>query len=292
MRVLIIGASGFIGGALRAAFGADAVGTYCTHAAEGLLHLDMRDADAVRRVVFDVQPHLIIHPAAQPHVDWCEDHEQESYDVNVTGTRNVATAARTIGARYVFFSSDYVFNGREGPYREAAVPDPPNVYGRHKLAAERVIAATLDDHLIVRVCGVYGFERAGKNFVMALVARSRRGEPMPVPSDQWGNPTFADNLAAAVRELAQSPHRGILHVAGPEYIDRISFARLACAVFGIDPGFLRPRTTAELAQRAPRPLRGGLDCSKAQAALSTRLLPPRRGLEQVKERLRSAGMLS
>lgn len=292
MRVLIVGASGFIGSALRSVFGADAIGTYCNHPADGLRWLDVRDAAAVAALVSEVRPDLIIHPAAQPHVDWCEDHVQESYDVNVTGTRNVAAAARAAGARYVFFSTDYIFNGSSGPYPEDAPADPPNVYGRHKLEAERSIAELRDDYLIVRVCGVYGFERQGKNFVMGLLAKGRRGEPMNVPSDQWGNPTYADNLVEAVKELAQSRQRGIFHVVGPEYLDRVSFARLVCKVFDLDPSFLQPRTTAELGQRAPRPLRGGLDTAKVRSVLATLLLAPRLGLEQMKERLRAEGMMA
>jgi len=292
MRILIVGASGFIGGALHAVCGADAVGTYCQHPAEGLRQLDMCDPQAVHRIVSEVRPQLIIHPAAQPNVDWCEDHAEESHAINVAGTRHMAEAAHAVGARYVFFSTDYVFDGSAGPYREDAATGPPNVYGRHKLEAERIVAGALDDYLIVRVCGVYGFEGQGKNFVMGLLARAKRGEPMNVPSDQWGNPTYADNLTAAVRELARSAHRGVYHVVGPDYLDRVSFARLACSVFGLDPAFLRPRTTAELGQRARRPLRGGLDSTKARAVLATPLLAPRQGLELMKERLRAEGMMA
>jgi len=292
MSVLIVGASGFIGRALLSAFGPGAVGTYCNHPEEGLRLLDMRDAAAVDRLVGNLRPELIVHPAAQPNVDWCEDHIQESFDINVTGTRNVAAAARRAGARYVFFSTDYIFSGRSGPYREDASPDPPNVYGRHKLEAERAIAELLDDYVIVRVCGVYGFEPRGKNFVMGLLAKGQRGEPMNVPADQWGNPTYADNLAVAVQELSWSTHRGVYHVVGPENCDRISFARLACDVFELDPRFLQPRTTAELAQRAPRPLRGGLETAKVRALLATELVAPRRGLELMKDRLRQEGMMA
>jgi dTDP-4-dehydrorhamnose reductase len=292
MRVLIVGASGFIGSTLQSVFGADAVGTYCSHPVDGLRHLDMRDATAVTRLLAEIQPALVLHPAAQPHVDWCEDHVRESHAINVAGTCNVAAAARAVGARYVFFSTVYVFNGDRGPYQEDAPPEPLNVYGRHKLEAERRIADTLADYLIVRVCGVYGFERLGKNFVMGLLAKGRRGEPMPVPSDQWGNPTYADNLAVAVQELALSSHRGIFHVVGPEYLDRVSFARLACSVFDLDPSLLRPRPTAELGQRARRPLRGGLDAAKARAVLSTALLAPRPGLELMKRRLQAEGMMA
>jgi dTDP-4-dehydrorhamnose reductase len=292
MRTLIVGASGFIGSALQSVFGSDAVGTYCAHPVEGLRQLDMRYGAAVQRLVAEVRPALIIQPAAQPNVDRCEDHEQESYETNVAGTRNVAEAARANGALFVFFSTDYVFDGAAGPYTEDAPTNPLNVYGRHKLEAERLIAATLRDYLIVRVCGVYGFERQEKNFVMALLARARRGEPMNVPSDQWGTPTYADNLAAALKELALSGHRGVYHVVGPECLDRVSFARLVCDVFGIDAVFLRPRATAELGQRAPRPLRGGLQAAKARGVLTTELVSPRRGLELMQRRLRQEGLLA
>jgi dTDP-4-dehydrorhamnose reductase len=288
---LIIGGSGFVGTALRGVFGAEAVGTYCNHRLEGLRHLDIRDAGAVTALLGELRPELILHPAAQPHVDWCEDHVEESEAINVSGTRNVAQAAHAIGARYAYFSTDYLFNGDAGPYREDAEPDPLNVYGRHKLEAERCIKDLLEDYLIVRVCNVFGFEPAGKNFVMALIARGRSGEAMNVPSDQWGNPTYADNLAAAVKELAESQQRGTFHVVGPESMDRVRFARLACDIFGLDPSFLRPQTTLELGQRARRPLRGGLDNRKAQAILKTRLLTPAEGLQRMKAKLQQEGML-
>src|SRR5262245_19746501 len=239
MRVLIIGGSGFVGTALRGVFGSGAIGTYHNHPVDGLRQLDIRDAGAVAALLSELHPEVILHPAAQPHVDWCEDHIEESAAVNVTGTRNVAAAARDIGARYVYFSTDYLFNGAAGPYQEDAEPEPLNVYGRHKLEAERIIRGTLQDYLIVRICNVFGFEPAGKNFVMALVARGRSREPMNIPSDQWGNPTYADNLAVAVKELAESAHRGVLHVVGPESMDRVRFARMACATFGLDPDFLQ-----------------------------------------------------
>ncbi|HVM96960.1 MAG TPA: NAD(P)-dependent oxidoreductase, partial [Candidatus Acidoferrales bacterium] len=243
MRVLIIGASGFVGTALRECFGAACVGTYFSNPLPGLLGLDVRDAAAVERVVFDVRPDAVLHPAAQPHVDWCEDHPEESYATNVDGAVNVARAARSVAARYVYFSTDYVFDGRSGPYAEDAAPAPLNVYGRHKLQAERRISEILDDYLIVRVCGVYGWESQAKNFVMGLLSRSRRGEVTTPPTDQWGNPTYAPNLAEALRELAASKVQGVLHVVGPEYLDRVSFARLACEVLALDPTLLRPKST-------------------------------------------------
>jgi dTDP-4-dehydrorhamnose reductase len=288
MRTLIIGASGLVGGALRAVF-PDAVGTYYRSPIEGLEPLDITDAAAVRALIRASAPELVLLPAAQPHVDRCETERAESERVNVAGTRNVAEAAAEAGARLVFFSTDYVFDGGAGPYPVDAPTHPIQVYGRHKLAAEQIVRDTVPDHLIARACGVYGYQAAGKNFVMALDRLARAGEPMRVPSDQWGTPTLADNLAAAVRELALSGYRGVVHPVGPDYLTRIEFARLAAEVFGHDPGFLQPITTPELRQPAARPLRGGVDNRSTQALLrETRLLGAREGLAIMRKQMETA----
>jgi dTDP-4-dehydrorhamnose reductase len=285
MTVLVVGASGFVGGELMQVFGGDAVGTFHRTSVPGLLPLDITDASRVQALMRDFRPRLVIHPAAQPNVDRCESEVEESYRVNVVGTRNVAEAARDVGARFVYFSTDYLFDGADGPYAPDAPPAPINVYGRHKLEAEQAVRDTLDDHLIVRVCGVYGYHPAGKNFVMGLLAKGERQEPMKVPLDQWGTPTFVENLAAAVKELALSHHTGVVHPVGPDYLSRIDFARLGAEILGLEPDFLRPVTTHELAQPARRPLRGGVDNRSTQALLATRLVGAREGLEAVKRRV-------
>jgi dTDP-4-dehydrorhamnose reductase len=289
MRTLIIGASGLVGGALRDAF-PESIGTFHRSAVEGLLPLDIRDADAVGQLVRRSAPDLVLLPAAQPNVDGCERAPGESAQVNVAGTRHVAEAAAAIGARLVFFSTDYVFDGQAGPYPPDAEPAPINVYGRHKLEAERIVRATVADHLIVRACGVYGFHRAGLNFVMALVRNARDKKRMLVPDDQWGTPTSAENLAAAVRELALGGVRGTVHPVGPDYLARIDFARLAAEVFDLkDRSFLAAVSTRELAQPAARPLRGGLDNRSTQDLLrATTLVGAREGLTRMRRRMESA----
>jgi dTDP-4-dehydrorhamnose reductase len=282
MTTLIVGASGFVGGELMKVFGDDAVGTYCRTPAPGLIHLDITDEAQVRDVVDRIKPSLIIHPAAQPNVDRCETEADESYRVNVVGTRNVAAAAARTGARFVYFSTDYLFDGTAGPYAPDAAPCPIQVYGEHKLAAEHAVRETLEDHLIVRVCGVYGYHPGGKNFIMGIIAKGGRGEPMNVPMDQWGTPVLAENLAAAVKELALSDYRGVAHPVGPDYMARIDFARVAAEMLGFAPDFLRPLTTPELRQPAKRPLRGGVDNRSTQAMLHTALLGVREGLERVR----------
>lgn len=288
MHTLIIGASGLVGGALRSVF-PDAVGTYFHNAAPDLIPLDIADPAAVTATIARVAPELILLPAAQPNVDRCETEPEESERINVTGTRNVAEAAARVGACLVYFSTDYVFDGLAGPYEPDAPTHPINVYGRHKLAAENLVRDIVADHLVVRACGVYGYQRSGKNFVMALTRLAAAGEQMRVPSDQWGTPTLADNLAAAVRELALGGRRGIVHPVGPDYLPRIEFARLAAEVFGYDDRFLVPITTPELRQPAARPLRGGVDNRSTQAMLhDTRLVGAREGLELMRQQMQAA----
>jgi dTDP-4-dehydrorhamnose reductase len=285
MSVLIVGASGFVGGELMRTFGDEAVGTYCRTPADGLVPLDITDAAAVRDLVGRLRPSVIIHPAAQPNVDRCESEVEESHRVNVVGTRHVAEAARDVGARFVYFSTDYLFDGTAGPYAPDAPPAPLQIYGRHKLEAEEVVRRTLPNHLIVRVCGVYGYHPGGKNFIMGLIAKGGRQEEMKVPADQWGTPVLAENLAAAVKELARSSHTGVAHPVGPDFLCRIDFARTAAEILGFKPDFLRPLTTPELGQPAARPLRGGVDNRSTQALLQTRLLGVQEGLREVRRQM-------
>jgi len=283
--VLIVGASGFVGGALHELYGERAVGTYCRTPEPGLERLDMRDAAAVDALVDRLEPCFIIHPAAQPNVDRCETEIDESYQINVTGTVNVARAAKRIGARYVYFSTDYVFNGKVGPAAVDAPPDPLSVYGRHKLEAETFIRENLGNYVIARVCGVFGFHPQGKNFIMALLDKGRRGEPMRIPSDQWGTPTYVDNLAEATRELAEIDFVGIAHPVGPDFLVRTEFAKLAAEILGLDPSFLKATPTPELGQAAARPVYGGVDNRSTQAMLRTRLLSAREGLLAFKKNM-------
>jgi len=285
MSVLVVGASGFVGGELMKVFGGEAAGTYRRSRRDGLVPLDITDARQVSDLVDRLRPKLIVHPAAQPNVDRCESEVEESYQVNVAGTRNVAAAAARIGARFVYFSTDYLFDGTSGPYTPDAEPAPLSVYGRHKLEAEGAVRELVADHLIARLCGAYGYHPAGKNFIMGLIAKGRRGERMLIPADQWGTPTLAENLAEAVRELALSQHVGVVHPVGPDYLSRIEFARLAAEILGLAPDFLQPVSTAELGQAARRPLRGGVDNRSTQALLKTRLVGAREGLAVVRRRM-------
>jgi len=278
--VLVIGASGLVGTALMRRLGARACGTYRQNGAPGLVPLDVCDAPAVRDLVAQTRPRAVVHCAAWTHVDGCEEDPERSHAINVDGVGNVARAAAAIDARMIFISSDYVF-GDGGPHAISEQPAPLNVYGRHKLEAERVVATTVRDRVVVRSCNVYGYQPGGKNFVMAVLEYARASRKLRAPSDQWGNPTLADDLAAAIGALTQSELRGVLHLAGPDYVDRPAWARRAAEAFGFVNVEIDLVSTAELGQPARRPLRAGLESREFYARVGVEFRGLTEGLAAV-----------
>jgi dTDP-4-dehydrorhamnose reductase len=271
-RHLVIGGSGQVGEHLLRALGSDGVGTYFENAVPGLEHLDARDERAVARLLRAVRPEAVYLPASEPNVDLCEREPEATASMNVGIAESVSRAAAGIGARLVFFSTDYVFDGAAGPYAEDDEPNPLSEYGRQKLAGERWALET-PGALVVRTAVVYGWERQRKNFVVRLIEADRNGGAQwRVPVDQIGSPTYAPNLAAAVVELAHAGAAGIYHVAGPEPASRYEFAMEATRVFQLDNVEVEPVETTELAQDALRPLSAALYVDKAQAALTATTL--------------------
>lgn len=292
--VLVIGTSGLVGGRifakLSASGGASArtAGTFCSRPAPGLAPLDVTDVRAVDTFLASRRPRAVVLAAAYTHVDGCELDPARSEAVNVGGARNVVRATSRHGARLVFLSTDYVFDGAHGPHRLTEEPAPLNVYGRHKLEAERIVMAESSSYAIIRSCNIYGYDQDGKNFVMAVYRCGRDGKAMRVPSDQWGNPTYVDDLAGSVEKAATSPDSGVFHVAGPDYVDRPTWARRAAEAFGFDPGFIEGVPTRDLGQAARRPLRGGLDSTESLARLRVTARGLDAGLAAVGSRMAAA----
>lgn len=269
MRALVIGASGQIGGHLLEqlhAAGHLALGTYASSEAPGLVKLDLADEAAVAAALGDVRPDVVLLPAGWTWVDGNEDDPARARLTNRDQPLALARRCRDAGALFVTYSTDYVFDGAAGPYAEEDAPRPLSVYGRAKLEAEELLRREVPEHLVLRTTTVFGPERQGKNFVYQLLRKVGKGERMAVPEDQWATPSYGPDVARATLELVEQGARGVWHVCGPDFIDRAAFARLACRVFDLDPSMIDAKTTAELKQKAARPLRGGLKTDKLRAA--------------------------
>jgi len=280
--VLVVGASGLLGAYLHRSFSelGPTVGTGFENANGELAPLDIRDEDASRALLAEHQPRAVICAAAVSNVERCESDPEWSSEINVDGTLALARAAAGVGATFVFLSSEYVFDGVDGPYDEDARTRPLNEYGRQKQQVERLLPAiTACDFVNARVSCLYGHERTGKNFVYQLWSALSEGREFRAPCDQIGTPTAVANAACVIRELVTRSARGTYHVAGPEPMLRSQFALLAARALGLDPALVRPTPTEEMGLVAPRPMEAGLRTGKVRSATGKRLWPPREGIE-------------
>lgn len=218
------------------------------------------------------------------HVDRCEQEPDLCRQINVNGPAAVADYARRHGSRVVFFSTDHVFDGAQPSYCESALVNPLSIYARSKMEAEDVIRQTIPaQHLIIRSGWVYGPDPQRRNFILRLVDRLRAGETVDVPADQWGSPTYTEDLAEAVRVLVEREETGTFHATGPELIDRVSLARRVCDTFGLDANEVVPRPTSALGQVARRSLRVLLNCDKLHATGAPRFREIGAGLDALLE---------
>jgi dTDP-4-dehydrorhamnose reductase len=286
MRIVVTGASGFIGRAFMQVLSDQSLAGICfSHPKPGLEQLDLRDRDRVGAFLSGFRPDVVIHCAARPTVDWCEHHEADARVLNVGTTATLAQECARLGATLVFISTDYVFDGTAGPYSESDATRPINVYGRLKLEGEEIIGQTLDNHIIVRTTNVYGFDVESKNFLMGILPRLARGEQIKVASDQFGNPTFITDLCLAVRELIEKECRGVFHVVGPDWMNRVRWAQQAAEAFGLDPALVTGALTEELNQPAPRPRLSGLISRRLNSVIETPLLNLSEGLQAMRRQM-------
>lgn len=279
-RWLLTGAGGLVGGHLRAALGdRDVIATAHRSAVPGTLSLDLTDESDVARVLADVRPDVVIVAAADAYVEGCERDPVTTRAINVTAVeRLIALAPR---ATIVVFSSEYVFDGRVGPYGEDDPTAPINEYGRQKVALEALARGT--DHLICRISGVYGWSAPRTSFVAQLVDKVRDGRRFSVPADQVITPTPAPDLARAVIDLVERGARGTFHCAGPEILARPEFARRAALAFGLDPTLIDPVPTASLGLRAARPVNAGLRTDRLRSVLGRALPTSALGLAAMRD---------
>ncbi len=284
MKLLVVGASGLVGSHLRRTLTSlgEVRGTFRSSPHPGLDALDVREATAVSQCVDGARPDVVICAAADPNVDGCERDPAGTRLVNVDGFRNVARAAQQVGAKIVYFSSDYVFDGENGPYSEDDPVAPINEYGRQKVEAEAITRES-SAHLICRISGVFGWEPRRKNFVCQVVDRLRAGQPVTAATDQVLCPTYAAEIAAAVRDLLANGATGTVHVVGPEALARADFARRIAQAFGLDASNVSGVPTSDMQLAARRPRYSALRDDRLRNLLGKGLAPLEDALRRMRE---------
>jgi dTDP-4-dehydrorhamnose reductase len=268
MKVFIIGASGLVGGncmkCMRENPNFDVVGSHYMFATNDTEYFDVFHPTETTFDLAAFDPDVIVHTGALTHVDYCETHQDESYKHTVESTEAAMLLANKFNAKLVYISSDYIFDGENGPYAEYDSPNPLSVYGKHKLIAENLVREKCADHLILRITNVYGNEIRGKNFIAFLIKTALSGEKkhLRLPIDQYATPINAADIGKILCRLLIDNKQGIYNLASKEYINRVELAEKVLAHFPDAQVELEGLTTKELGQAAPRPLKGGLKTDK------------------------------
>lgn len=266
-KALIVGASGQVGTQMLAALGEHALAT-SREPREGWLQLDLAELTERSQAATLLEAYsldAIYCVGGMTYVDGCEAEPEMAWRTNARGPAVLAEFAQQHGVPYVFFSSDYVFDGTAddpGPYAEDDRTNPLSVYGRTKLEGEQRILAANPDALVLRTTWVHGADPREKNFAYTLMRTLTEGKTMRVPTDQISTPTYNRDLIKVALSLVQAKASGIFHVAGPELMSRMEFARRLAEVLGLNAALLEGVPTAALAQPAPRPLASGLSTAK------------------------------
>lgn len=268
--LFIIGGSGLVGSKVAAA----AKGTYRVVATyrdvapkiEGVEFVKMRKEvlDESLPLMRQVKPAAVIDTAALHNVDKCEEDRDLAWQVNAGSTGTLAQAATDLGARYLFISTDFVFDGTKGNYAEDDVARPVNYYGETKLAGERATLAASADHLVVRPSVVYGWDDTRLNFATWLLTSLRDKKSVNIVTDWIGSPTLADSLAQALVKLLAAPSGGVYHLAGKDAMSRFDFSVRLAKAFRQDTSLVKPVTSADMKMKAPRPPNSSLANTKAK----------------------------
>jgi len=299
-KILIIGASGLTGYQLAKLASTENIvsGTYNNRPVDinncKIYKLDKTNKEKTLKMLKKVNPDIVIDCTALHNVDFCEKNEEESKKVNVEATKFLAKTCKEINARMLFISTDYVYDGTDQSYTEESKPNPLNIYGKHKLDAEKEIIKAGTNYAIARTSLVFGWNpnelkglksSSGKtmNFVIWALGKLRDGENLKIVTDQYSTPTLTDNLAEFLLALANSDINGVLHTVGNECVNRYDFTLKIADIFNIDKVLITPVTSEMFNQVAKRPMRCCLDVNKAQRLLNVKPLSIEESLLKMKE---------
>lgn len=275
-RILITGANGMLGQRLIKFFMQQKyVEVFLTSLEEkscfgynNYAQVDLSKREEVKKVIYDFYPDFIIHTAAYTNVDGCETERELSWKVNVKSVEYLAETSRLMDAHLIHLSTDYVFDGKNGPYTEVDKPCPVSYYGRTKLASENIIKLISPLYTIIRTNVLYGPALYGRpDFVKWVVTSLRENKKIRIVTDQVNNPTFTDDIVQAVSKITEYKKQGLYNIGGKDFLNRFDFTLRIADYFNLDKNLIEPILTETLKQPAPRPLKSGLINLKAQTEI-------------------------
>ncbi len=277
--ILITGISGFIGGHIWSALAdqSNIWGTYCSRGKQPLnpdrqRYVDLLQPDSFTDFLIELRPRCILHLAALGGPAICQKQSLLAWRVNNTAVRYLAKAAEKIKARVILASTDQVFDGLKGSYREGDKPNPINIYGDTKKAAERSLFATVSNSVVVRINNTYGRPTfGGSSFSEWILDRVGKGEPVPLYINQYRSLIDIVSLTQALVELIDHPFKGLLHLGGANRVNRVTFGRKLLQHLGYDTSGIVSLESTEHDPEGIMPFDTSFDITLARQVLNTRL---------------------
>jgi len=265
MKVIVVGGGGLLGQQLVHLLKQKKFDVYATYHSEpinedGFFPLDITKNDDTSAFITGIKPDVVVLTAAFTDVDACEQYKETAFSVNVTGTGNVAKACEAVGAKMVYISSDYVFSGESGNYKEVDKTDPIDYYGLTKLKGEEQVQNVCSDYIIARTSVLYGAHKP--NFVTWILSKLEQNKSISIVTDQIVSPTYTRDLSEQLLTLLDHDVSGIFHTAGGEIISRFDFAIQTAEVFDLDVTLVKPTSMKEMKWVAKRPKNSSLNVSK------------------------------
>lgn len=264
MRIFITGGGGLLGSklaeiSLKEGFEVFSGYNHCLPEKGAPVKFDLAVDSSIRKAIDLARPEVVFHTAALTDVDKCEVERDLACQINTRGTKLLAEAAKNTGAFLIYISTDYVFDGSRGMYKENDVANPISHYGYTKLLGEKYAEC------VARTCVIYGSRPAsGKvNFALWILQNLQKGEGIKIVTDQYISPTLNTNLARMLLDVGDKRLEGTYHLAGAERISRYDYACRLADVFGMDKSLISPSKMADIGWRAKRPMDSSMDVSKA-----------------------------
>ena len=271
--ILITGASGQLGMSLKRIFNSkyEIISTTGNNNPTGSsMHLDVTNPMLFKEVMETTNPDLVINLAALTNVDLCEKNPELAYSINIGGMDNLVNAFK---GPIIHVSTDYVFDGEDGPYKEEDTTNPLNVYGLSKLESEKLLLDHSENSLVIRSNVIYDYSsKSEASFLNWVVDSLTQEKEINIVEDQWNNPTWTGSLAVVIDRAIDTQLTGLVHWGDGDLVSRFDFANKIADVFNLKKSLIKPILTSELNQTAKRPLKSGLKSDYAQNILN--LEPP------------------
>ncbi|MBI3125364.1 MAG: dTDP-4-dehydrorhamnose reductase [Ignavibacteriales bacterium] len=293
-RILIIGSNGMLGQRLVEFFSSlTDVELMCSSNEETSLtpnvqyaKIDITKKNDVKELILGFFPDFVINTAAYTNVDKAETEREIAWKVNVVGVENIALYSWTIDAHLIHISTDYIFDGKNGPYSENDKPNPIGYYGRSKLASENSIRSSGVRFTILRTNVLYGPAKYSRpDFVKWVISSLRDKKEIRIVTDQINNPTYIDDLVSGIQTICETKKEGVYNLGGQELLSRFDFTLRIAKFFELDAQLVKPILTQELNQPAARPLNSGIINLKAETELNYKPRSIEESLAQMKAEL-------